>query len=485
LVGASQSSIIHLFFQIGKLEPKHFLLPIHYHVMASAAIDAVGGVIGLTDSGISLIGGFFDTLFPSPPEESFNNFRVFVGETRAEDNEADSRSLGGNAPALAIWRPNGKFLNQLTPDGPSAPKIGTGGFRDYAIEGREGADYLSVVRTGNDGICIYLITGQTAGTGLSFIWTGDVAKACGAPWYQSRKAAADGYFPSCIWIDGNADGNHVWTGPNVHLGSFSDSNTGADKGAAIQNLTANAWKANRDLLCKSEPRFSMYKDIEIGNQIRTFIDDPSTGGEPGTQGYRDMVLGQDNWGWGEKPPTALLPKSLDGRTPKIQCVEEDCPPKGPSFSENLPEQVNQNRRSMRGRHKRQAIDSTHAAIAEIKKRQAIRADRLVITNIPQHSVIELCNSEYSLGPDMVSTTEGMFCDMSEKQLWPVCSDASALYCFDMESQIVRGSDTGGATTNAPLYPNATTPVSLVAGGSAAGNPTVPIKSYTKVSTWDP
>jgi len=73
----------------------------------------------------------------------------------------------------------------------------------------------------------------------------------------------------------------------------------------------------------------------------------------------------------------------------------------------------------------------------------------------------------------------MFCDMSEKTLWPVCAggDAAASRCFDMDTRTVRGSDGGFPTTNATLF----------TGGAkkAVTQVAVPNKSYTSVSTWDP
>ena len=116
---------------------------------------------GLTNDTISLFGGFSSEIFPPSPRHLTNTFRVYVGATRSfeVDAEAESRSMGGNAPALAAWDVAGGFLNQVTPNGVTPPKIGAGKFRDYAIEGRGGAEYMSVVRTGNDGVCIYMITG--------------------------------------------------------------------------------------------------------------------------------------------------------------------------------------------------------------------------------------------------------------------------------------------------------------------------------------
>jgi hypothetical protein len=454
--------------------------------MAVAALGDFSTVYGAVGDAISLFGGIQDTLFPEADPDSLNIFKVFVGLVRGNDSE--SRSTTGDAPSLAAWNAVGGFMNQDTPileKGNQKPKIADGGNRIYKIESRQEPDYLSVVQRGNDGICIHLIIGTSAGVGRQFLWTGDMGRVCGAPWYAQRSPITDGhpaYVPACVWIDGNGDSGHIWKGFNMHLGSFGGSLNDDEDVAAYRNMTAKAWTENRDLLCASEPRFSMYEDIKIGNQIRTYNTVPDTATDPGSEEYATLALGQDNWGWGEKPATGLLPTGPDGRRPSLACVEDECPPEGPSWNRNLKPQE-ETRRKMRRQEKEED------AIARVKKRQVIHADRLIVSNIPQHSAVELCDSPYSLGPDMVAMAEGMFCDMSEKQLWPVCADSTASYCFDMDSQTVRGSDNTLPSSETPLYSNSTIKpagaVSLAAGDPGAVNPTVPSKLYTTVDTWGP
>lgn len=249
--------------------------------MAADKLDSIGGAFGFADSAIGLIGDLIDGLFPAPPPKPMNNFRVHVGIVASEDNfigKAEEKSLSGNAPALAAWDAGGGFLGQVTPGQPGEAKIADPGWRDYQIEGRGGVDYLSVVQNGNDGVCIHLITVQSANAGLEFFWTGDIGKACGAPWYPQSNVITNSkngrYAPVCVWIDGNGDSGHNWKGFNMHLGSFphvAPSSIDDDGG----NSVIDAWKANKDLLCKSEPRFSLYEDIQIGNQIRVYRDDPT------------------------------------------------------------------------------------------------------------------------------------------------------------------------------------------------------------------
>ncbi|KAK7977803.1 hypothetical protein PG988_005293 [Apiospora saccharicola] len=59
--------------------------------------------------------------------------------------------------------------------------------------------------------------------------------------------------------------------------------------------------------------------------------------------------------------------------------------------------------------------------------------KLVTSPKTAHSARELCESNNSLGPDFVSFHENLFCDMSEKELWPLCSATVASGCFDTKT----------------------------------------------------
>ncbi|KAK5941092.1 hypothetical protein PMZ80_006369 [Knufia obscura] len=454
--------------------------------MASDPVESIGSAIGVIGDVVGLISSIVNTLFPPAPPESLNNFRVHVGSVNRDNQDEngnkiidteEEKSLSGNAPALAAWGPGGTFLGQVTPDGVTTQKINAPGFRDYSIEGRSGAEYLSVVQTGNDGVCIHLITAQSANVNLKYAWTGDIGKACGAPWYPSAQRITNVLEetpPVCVWIDGNGDSGHIWKGFNFHLPSFPVTEGADDKVQESTQRVVDAWKANRDLLCKSEPRFSMYEDIKIGNQIRTYLGDP-TFEDASSQEYADKVLNADNWDWGEKPPAGKLPLSANGKTAQIACLDEECPPKGPSFDKNLAIQKQTRRRLQRRDKRRQKVDNKQDFVAALKKRQEVHADRLVVSKIKQHSAIEVCNSQSSLGPDFLSMSEMMFCDMSEKTLWPVCVDETASYCFNMDTQTVKGSISSLPTTSQPLFTNVTDFNTHLA---------IPNKFYTSVNTWD-
>lgn len=75
-----------------------------------------------------------------------------------------------------------------------------------------------------------------------------------------------------------------------------------------------------------------------------------------------------------------------------------------------------------------------------KKRQPAQPsskfnDRLITSVHEQHSASELCQNDHSYGPDFVSFSDNMFCDMSTKQTWPLCDVTHVRHikdeCYDM------------------------------------------------------
>lgn len=59
--------------------------------------------------------------------------------------------------------------------------------------------------------------------------------------------------------------------------------------------------------------------------------------------------------------------------------------------------------------------------------------RLVVSSDPSHSATGLCESETSRGPDLISTVEGLFCDMETRQVLKVCAGGVETDCVHMPS----------------------------------------------------
>lgn len=56
---------------------------------------------------------------------------------------------------------------------------------------------------------------------------------------------------------------------------------------------------------------------------------------------------------------------------------------------------------------------------------------LIMSNITSHSAQDLCNSETSWGPDFIDG-EGMYCDMSEHTLRPLCETQQVEGCIRID-----------------------------------------------------
>ncbi|KAL6358940.1 hypothetical protein LRP88_09135 [Fusarium phalaenopsidis] len=72
-----------------------------------------------------------------------------------------------------------------------------------------------------------------------------------------------------------------------------------------------------------------------------------------------------------------------------------------------------------------------------RRRNAAMASQLIIGDAEGLSARFLCESETSVGPDLVNLKEGLFCDMDEKQLYPLCSPSVQTGCFDFDSRTMR------------------------------------------------
>lgn len=98
-------------------------------------------------------------------------------------------------------------------------------------------------------------------------------------------------------------------------------------------------------------------------------------------------------------------------------------------------------------------------------RSAALEQRLVVSNMTEHSAGALCSSVTSWGPDFVGP-DGRFCDMGTKTLHEPCSHDTAADCMyiDTETRTVS-------------------PRSLAAGRGRNIVRSMPFKSYETVSIW--
>jgi hypothetical protein len=67
-----------------------------------------------------------------------------------------------------------------------------------------------------------------------------------------------------------------------------------------------------------------------------------------------------------------------------------------------------------------------------------RPGHVIISDYKAHSASEVCGSETSRGPSFVSTQEGIYCDMSTKISYPLCSPTVTNGCFDVDTMELIG-----------------------------------------------
>lgn len=170
---------------------------------------------------------------------------------------------------------------------------------------------------------------------------------------------------------------------------------------------AKAYAGDPDTMCKSKPRFHLYDDL-TSDMFLPYFDPPLEYDEHNVDKDKSKVL-VDGASTGQLPP--------------------------------------KNKRKRRG---------------NVAKRHHFPG-KLVTSAKPAHSARELCESDTSMGPDFVSSHEGLFCDMSEKELWPLCDSNHTTGCFDARNN------------------------TMVAGSKSrrdeASGRNIPEKEYSNVQTW--
>ncbi|KAF1949403.1 hypothetical protein CC80DRAFT_581401 [Byssothecium circinans] len=325
---------------------------------------------GAVFSVIGLVGGILDLapMFGSMiPPKSGSETTVRIG-VGTSINKQDS--TGGDTPGIRLFDVMGRDIGQAS--GSSKAKILDGGYKDITVKAAKGmegrqAQYISVSQGGNDALCISYIS-MTWSDGQNKAWYGDVGKECGGVWYNSQTLMGDGdYRPRCVWIDGDGTNGIKTKGMGIHITDF----TATEK-------RAQAYVKDPDTMCKSKPRFRLYEDLKLEHSLPYF--------SPPLEYDSDLV---------DKDRTKVL---VDGAsTGKL-------PPKN-------------KKRSPR----------EHRAL--LSKRYNFPGT-LISSKQDGHSAKELCESDTSLGPDFVSFHEGLFCDMSEKQLWPLCGSGVESGCFN-------------------------------------------------------
>jgi hypothetical protein len=79
------------------------------------------------------------------------------------------------------------------------------------------------------------------------------------------------------------------------------------------------------------------------------------------------------------------------------------------------------------------VDCAYVGIPKkrsIPERPQWIVEHLMVSNYTDQTAEELCTSETSWGPDFIGS-DGRFCDMSTKQLTPLCSTENVEGCIEV------------------------------------------------------
>ncbi|KAL9112237.1 MAG: hypothetical protein Q9227_003355 [Pyrenula ochraceoflavens] len=362
----------------------------------AAAAGLVMGVIGLAMGGVGMV----PLMKSFAPDKTDQTTTVRIGVGTSTDSSATTQ---GNVPGIALFDVVGRPIGESRG---SHDTIGDGSFQDIKVEapddiGGRQAEYISISKGGNDALCIAYIT-VTWPDNSKYIFSGDVGYQCGAHWYPSQTTFGEsnpGYKPRCFWIDGDSSNGITTQGIGLHITDFE---------ATKERSTA--FNKDQDLMCKSAPRFKLYDQLTSDMSLPYF--DPPLEFVPGTLVDKD-------------PNKVKVPGS--NRDPK------NAPPSRRSLQNR--NALSKNSFSSRETHNLQNHNATHHGFLPYMPSMT---GILITSNDTLTSAIELCKSDTSRGPDHVSFTEKMFCDMQTKILWPLCIGSRDIRgCFDTLSHSMR------------------------------------------------
>ena len=72
--------------------------------------------------------------------------------------------------------------------------------------------------------------------------------------------------------------------------------------------------------------------------------------------------------------------------------------------------------------------------------------RLIKSNLALSSAVRMCEGKTTMGPNFLSLTEKLYCDMGSMQLHPVCEDGTEGVCFDADQDEVVKKEAGRVET---------------------------------------
>lgn len=364
---------------------------------------ALLNVIGVAAGALTMLPYLEELFAPPAASKDATVVRIVLGSDTDE-----AASLSGNTPGASLWDFNGNAIGYTKGKSEVVPQ---GNFVDITINpraeaGNIQAQYISISNGGNDAICIAGLA-VTFPDGGKAAFSTNIAAECDAAWHVSgtpvlgQLATGEIANPRCIWLDRDGSYGLPHQGMGLHIPSFSNSN---------ENLS-KSYTRNKDLMCKSGPRFRMYPKLKAEDSILVFPHPP----EFVTDSDNSSLIGTD------KDPGFII------NNPGI--LADDLI-KGSAGGRGR-------RRDIRHRHNREPSPALSGLNGTQTPPPHPLTERLIISPHTFNSARELCESWNSFGQSLVSLPENLFCDMTDKSLYYTCSEQVTSCCLDIDETSFR------------------------------------------------
>lgn len=345
--------------------------------MAANVILNIGGIAA----------GVLPLAFTQKPKDPMKQTSVSIGV-----------GSGGSVPHIAIWGEDGARISQYKGD--ENGHICTGETWQTTVDNYQNGmspanpTYVSVVMQEDDAICVAVIS--LSGNGQQWTWTGDMAYTCKAQWMESSYTLPGSNTPlRCAWLDADHTHDIIAKGLSLHIRDFT-----ADPGLVTQH------KDNTDRLCKNSARMTFWPDTQSDAVIPIF--------NPPLEYTRNT---------NENNPDPAAPDMSGGL-------------KEPDFGKDRGNRAYPDGTDL----KHWSIERKKRHTKDLKGRRSAwkrLSETLVVSHFPSHSAREVCEDPMSLSPDFVSVQEALFCDMTLRRLWPICSPTLTEDCFNIPELMIK------------------------------------------------
>ncbi|KAM0273611.1 hypothetical protein ACHAQH_008205 [Verticillium albo-atrum] len=404
--------------------------------------NAVTTTLGVIAGSITIL-AFADT-FPfvaKDPSKVHVNLAVALnhhdGKPWYIENDA-----GGEMPYFFNYDHLGTYIgwweNRAWGPGTQGWHVANGAVKNLKVHlSKPGSPHYTVFQAHANAICVAW-TSMRWKTGEEFLFLGDIAKTCGEPWYYSgvKAPTVEHHEPPCFWIGsvqhrfGKWKGVHPW-GFQINWPAYRAYEWEAQPDWKRTALDREGTMYVRDRFC--DENGSVFR----ANRPRTNreITDWNKGLLRGNLTDRlDLI---QRWGDVFREHGVFA----DGLASKYTDANPRGDFAGRAARRGLPDDDGEPTHVHHDLHI--GLDAEDHGNRRPWPRNLDRspwAEALVVESFPSNSAAGLCNSESSFGPDFVNTQEGLFCDMSEKRLYPVCGSDTAKSleskdaCFDVDNQ---------------------------------------------------